>query len=65
MQKGYPRPELLQRYLEAYRTEGEAGIRRVMREQQEKGKYVEDLIGKSLENWEGLKDRPKIKPLAG
>lgn len=49
MPKGYPSPELLQRYLEAYRTEGQDGIRRVFREQRDGREYVADLIAKHME----------------
>lgn len=59
MGKAHPSPELLQRYFEAYQKEGEEGIRRVMREQQEKGAYVENLIRQSLQSWK--KDNPMPK----
>jgi hypothetical protein len=48
MEKGYPSKELLQRYLEAYQSEGEAGIRRVLQEQREKRSYVANLIRQSV-----------------
>lgn len=59
MGKAHPSPELLKRYFEAYQKEGEEGIRRVMREQQEKGAYVENLIRQSLRSWK--KDNPMPK----
>ena len=49
--KGYPTPELLQRYLEAYQSEGEDGIRRVVREQKEKDQYLVNLVRKAAEDW--------------
>lgn len=48
--KGYPTPELLQRYLEAYQSEGEDGIRRVLREQKEKDQYLVNLVRKAAED---------------
>lgn len=48
MPKGYPSPELLERYLEAYQKEGEAGIRRVLRQQRDGKDYVAGLIERSM-----------------
>lgn len=61
MPKGHPTPELLQRFFEAYQSEGEAGIMRVLQEQRDKKEYVSNLIDKVVEREKAQRKNPSTK----
>lgn len=62
MPKGYPSEELIERYYEAYKKDGESGIKSVLQEQQNKRAYIRSLAQKHLQKKAELQSQSKENP---